>query len=358
MHTKHGNISPRPGFSRAVDDWVQYLEVNKGRSPLTAAKYAGHLAKLEQYANESGLDPWDLSLEQLEHFAGLVAHSMGLKPRSRRPLVAALRGFFQWAARAGHVNESAARGLEYPSHGRRLPRPAQLATAEKLLMQPDITTFTGLRDAAMIATLIGCGLRVSGLCNMNRGHLVLTEIDGAERMILVVSEKGNHERHQPVPVEAAVLIRAYLASPELLEIDANLESGDQVMWVTTNNRLVAPEDYHGEVRRISTRTVHDMIATYGDRAGLPKDQCHPHALRHLFATELAESDIDIQQRQALMGHKDMRSTAIYTHVAIRRQVRAVDTGNPLTKMKGTVVQDARRLAEKLKARAPLSPTGS
>lgn len=345
---------PLPPFLSVVDDWAVWLQTVKGRSRLTADKYRRHLHQLEAYAKASNLDPWDLSLEDLEVFVGLVARELGMTARSRRPLVAALRGFYSWARRRGIITTSPAVDLLYPSTGRRLPKPAHLATAEKLLMQPDINTFIGLRDAALLSTLIGCGLRVSGLVRMNRGHLTWMVIDGAERMVISVREKGDHERVIPVPIETAVLIRAYLASPELLEIDTSLPDGDDVLWVSTNNRTIDPADYYGEARRIATRTVHDMIQRYGERAKLPADQCHPHALRHLYATELAEEEIDILQRQTLMGHSDPKSTEIYTHVAIRRLVKSVDKGNPMSKMHAGVVRDARLLANRIQTRSRTS----
>ena len=330
--------------------WASWLHKSMGRAPGTADKYLRHMQQLEAFASESGVEPWDLDLDHLERFTGLIAHEMGLTPQSRRPLVSAVRGFFRWAERQGYVKRSPATDLPYPRTGRRLPRPAQLATAERLLMEPDISTFTGLRDAALIATLAGTGMRVSGLVRMNRGHLVNTSEDGRERLMVVTREKGDHERYIPLPVEAAVLIRAYLAAPELNEMDLTLDDGDQVLWVTTQNRQVSPADYYGERRRISTRTVHDMMQRYGKRAKLPLDQCHPHAFRHLYATELAEADVDLLQRQTLLGHKDPKSTEIYTHVAMRRLTRAVDQGNPLSRIRTGIVRDAREMARRIDAR--------
>lgn len=357
MPTEHVKFCPPPSFSEAVDRWGVWLEQIKGRSPLTVDKYCRHLYQLAAFAQESDREPWDLDLEDIELFVVLVARELGMTARSRRPVTAAIRGFFSWACSKGMLQRSPAEHLQYPSTGRRVPRPADLKTAERLVMEPDINTFIGLRDAAMMMFMLGCGVRVSGLVRMNRGHMTWMEIDGRERLAVRVQEKGGHERVQPVPIEAAVLLRAYLASPELSEIDAELDDGDHVLWVSTNCRTIPEADYRGEARRISTRTVHDMLQRYGKRAGLPLDQCHPHALRHLYATELAEEEIDILQRQTLMGHSDPKSTEIYTHVAVRRLVKSVDKGNPLTKMQASVVRDARQLANKIQARSR-APAGA
>lgn len=304
---------------------------------------------MHAYAKAKSLDPWQLTLDDLEDFTGLVAHSMGLSPQSRGPMVAAVRNFYGWAKRAGHLRISPADQLRYPKKGRRLPRPAQISTAERLLMAPDIETFLGLRDAAMIATLIGCGLRVSGLCAMNQGHLTWDVVDGVQRLVIVAKEKGSRERFIPVPNEAAVLIRAYLASQELKAMDLRTDDGDLVMWATTRNYNVPEHEYHGEARRISPKTVHQLMQRYGKRAGLPLDQCHPHALRHLYGTQLVESDVHLLQIQALMGHASPKSTEVYTHVAVRALAKSVDRGNPLAKMNAPLVRDARELASKINA---------
>jgi integrase/recombinase XerD len=349
LHENRGptKISAPPVFFQAISDWSTWLETSLGRSPRTAAKYHRHLEQLKAYAEAKGVDPWSLDLAALEDFTGLVAHSMGLSPKSRTPMVAAVRNFFSWAKRAGYLRHSPAEHLKYPKAGRRLPRPAQVSTAERLLMAPDIETFIGLRDAAMIATLIGCGLRVSGLCNMNRGHLMFDRIDGAQRLVILVKEKGSKERMVPVPNEAAVLIRAYLASPELSAMDLRTDDGDAVLWATTRNYNVPAHEYHGENRRISPKTVQQLIHRYGRRAGLPLDQCHPHALRHLYATQLVESEVHLLQVQALMGHASSKSTEVYTHVAVRALAKSVDRGNPLSKMTAPLVRDARELASQI-----------
>ena len=335
---------PGTNFAEAIIAWSAWLESTKGRRPSTVVKYARQLQRFEAYCLESGLDPWTVSFEDLERYTGLFAH--GLKPQTRRTIVSAIKSFYGWADKKNLVDRSPADRVEYPSIGRRLPRQMQIHNAEKLLMQPDIQTFVGLRDAAMLATLMGCGMRISGLVRMNRGHLLWQADD---RLIILIKEKGERERYNPAPVEASVLIRAYMASPELLEMDLSLPNNDEVLWATVNNRTVKPENYHGEERRISPRSVDKMIKRYGSRAGIPKDELHPHAARHLFGTAMAEASVDLLERQTLMGHEDSKSTEIYTHLATGLLQRAIDKGNPLRSMDIDLLRDARQLAGRLKA---------
>ena len=353
-------------FSTLLDNYCSWLSHNRGKSDATVDKYRGYLTRLATWCADpetdpscraSTTDPTLLTLDDLRRFSGMWAHKQGLTPRARRPLVAALRGF--WAFAFG--KDSVAGTLEYPSCGRPLPRSASLSHASRLLMQPDIETFLGLRDAAMIALLIGCGLRISGLVAMDEEHLVWSHDEhGSERLTIRVTEKGKRERQMPVPIEAALLIRAYIGHPDLAAIDRSRPNGHRVLWVSTRNQRVPVWDYIGEARRLSTRTVRQMIDRYGRRAGVPAGQRHPHALRHLYGTELAEADVDLIQRQALLGHARPETTEIYTHLATRKLQRTVDRANPLGKIQTPLLDQLRELeaATKRRTRASVRPDGA
>lgn len=358
-------VPPCDAFLRLVDAWAGWLTYTRGRAPSTVARYRDHLQRLARWYAEppelprhrpAAPDPLSATLPDLELFAGELAHLRGMGPRARIPLVSALRGFYAWAQVKGHRIDNPGAGLQSPKAGLRLPRPAQLATAERLLMAPDIGTFRGLRDAAMLGVLMGCGLRLSGLCRLNESSLVWYRDDaGAERLMLRLREKGDRERHVPVPHEAALLLRAYLGSDELAAIDRTLPNGDRVLWVTTGNRTCPAHEYHGERRRIAPRTVQQLIQRYGKRLGLPADQCHPHALRHLYGAELAEEEAPILQAQALMGHADPETTQIYAHVAMRRLTATVDKANPLGKMRAPLLDSLRSIQRTVSQATPARP---
>jgi len=322
--------------NQMVEDWLKWMSLNKGRSDSTVVKYRTHLLWFFDFLDGRPLS--DVALGDLERFSGeFLYKERGLKPRSRSTVVAALRSFFSWANRKGFVDGDLSADLAYPTVGKRLPRGISLHDAEKLLMAPDLDTFVGVRDAAIIALLIGCGVRISGLVGLNQSSLIFTkDHKSRDRLIVRVLEKGNKERLIPAPSEAMLLIRAYLGHVELDYIDRDLPSGDQVLFVSTKNNNVPAHEYHGEARRIAPRSVNDRLLKYAEDTGVSINFAHPHAFRHLYGTELTESDVNLLTTQALMGHESSEYTGIYTKLAVRKLTDEVDKANPLGKMRTPV----------------------
>lgn len=330
--------------------WSTWLTAYRGRAAATSDKYTAELRRLCAWLKDQGHTLKSIDRAGLETYAGLWLHKQGLTPRARRPAVAALRGFFGWAQQAGHRVDNPAAQLRPPRTGRALPRAMSLQSAEALLMAPDLETFLGVRDAAILAVLIGCGLRLGGLVALNEGNLIWhRDHTGGERLTLRVREKGDHERLVPAPDEARLLVRAYLGHPDLEAIDRLLPNGDRVLFVSTAWQI-PPHEYYGEARRLSRRAVQEMIQRYGRQLGLPREELHPHAARHLYGTELAEDDVHILISQALLGHVDPKTTQVYSHVAARRLAAIVDQSNPLGKVRTPVTALSKRLKETNRAR--------
>lgn len=329
-------------LNHLIESFLSYKQHNDGRSVRTVKAYGDALARLVEFFGER--DPLLATPGDLDLFAGIWLHKRGVEAISRRPYVSAVREFYKWLEAAGHAKSNTAAGLSYPKHGRKIPRVITLVNAERLMWAPDFSTFEGVRDGAMLAVLMGCGLRVMGLVTLNEGDLGRRELDGEVRLVLKAREKGDRERLVPVPREAELLLQLYLEHPDLKEIDRTLPNGDRVLFVSTMNRMCLPHEYIGERRRLSSWAVRDTIQRHGKRAGIDQEQLHPHALRHLYGTELAESDIDLLTRQDLLGHEDPKSTAIYTHLAMRKKMQVVDRANPLGKMKTPVSELLKRLA--------------
>lgn len=318
-----------------IESFLEFKRLNAGRSDRTVQVYRLALLRLVQYFGDR--DPLQATHDDLILFTGIWLHKQGLKdPVSRRTHIAAIRQFYAWARDNRQTAGNPAAGVPYPQSGRKIPRVMTLSNAEKLMWAPDFATFEGVRDGAMIGILIGCGLRASGLVNLNEGHLIQDEIDGQVRMMLKVREKGGKERKLPIPPEADLMLRLYLEHPDLQEIDRTLPNGDRVLFVSVNNRTIPAHEYLGEKRRLNRRAVNNMILRYGQRAGIPDAQMHPHAIRHLYGTELIEGDVNLLNAQLLLGHADPKSTGIYTHTAMRKLTREVDRANPMAKMRTPV----------------------
>lgn len=323
---------------RLFEEFLLFKADNDGLSARSVRAYRDILLRFETWL--AGADPLTVDGDRLLAWGGPYLHKvLQLAPVSRTPYIACIRELYRYLSSVrGLMRANPAAALPYPRKRGRLPRAMSLANAERLMWSPDLASFEGVRDAAMLAVLLGCGLRVAGLVALNASHVRREQVDGEWRLLLQPSEKGGKERLLPVPREADLLLRIYLEHPALAEIDCALDGGDRVLFVTTRNRRCPAHAYYGERRRFSTRGVLAMIVRHGRAAGIEPAQLHPHALRHLYGTELAEGDVDLLERQKLMGHADPKSTAVYTHLAVRRLTGSVDRANPLAKVSSPASQ--------------------
>lgn len=329
----------------AIDAWIAYLEINKNRSPRTLEAYRLAVERLQVFMADRSIltaDPVDL-----EAFCGLYLHKKGVVAQSRKPYISAVKGFYAWCRGRGVIHADVALELEHPKTGRPLPNTIGLAEAERLMCAPDLSTFIGIRDCAILHLLIGCGLRVSGLCNLNEGDLFQVDIGGRPRLALRTTEKGDRERQLPVPREAEAILRVYLAHEEMGEIDRNVIDrngrSEKVLFVSTRNTTVTADRFRGEERRLTRQAIHDIVQKHGLPLGIPAHKLHPHAMRHLFGTELTEGDAPTLSVQSLMGHADPKSTAIYTELAMRKKTQLVDQHAPLAKIRTPVSELLKRM---------------
>ncbi len=321
-----------------VSKFLSHKEVSQGRSIGTIGTYRHRLKALSAFLIDRGKRLVSAEPDDLAEFAGIYLHQRGVAPRSRRPAVAAVRGFYRWMEQRGLIDDDPSIRLEYPKIGRKLPHVLPIRYAESLFMQPDLETLRGLRDAAILGVLLGSGIRVSGLVALNQEDLTVDrdEESGREIISIRVSEKGGHDRLVPLPVESYLMVRAYLGHQDMQKIDRTLQDGKTVLFVSTQNRAVSPADYYGAARRLRTGSIRRMILHYGEQAKVPREYLHPHSFRHLFGTELAEGGIDVHVRKALMGHISIESTLLYDKLSIRRLNAAVIKANPLVRIKTPV----------------------
>jgi site-specific recombinase XerD len=318
-----------------IPRFIEAKQFNQGRSKRTAEAYTAALVRFDGFLD--GRDLLAATIDDVQLFGGLWLHKQGVTAISRRPYIAAVREFYKWLVAGGAITVDPAAALTYPKTGSKLPSMMTLDNAERLMWAPDFSTFAGVRDAAILSLLLGCGLRREGVARLNVSHLVQVAIKGGDRRyILNVVEKGDKERSMPVPREVDMVLRLYLEHDDLKKIDRTLANGDQVLFVSINNMMVPAHEYIGERRRMAPKAVWEIVRKHGSSAGIPAAQLHPHALRHLYGTELLESDVDLSIRQELMGHADPKSTAIYTHLAMRKKMAEADRANPFSKIRTPV----------------------
>ncbi len=330
----------------AIDAFLDYLGMARGRSGRTQEVYRLALNRLREFMGERSILTADGS--EIEAFCGIWLHRKGVVARSRKPYVSAVRGFFHWASSRGALpSGNPATEVQHPKAGRRLPRTISLSNAERLMWAPDLSSFIGIRDAAILSLLMGCGLRVSGLVGLNEGDLQVIEVDNKPRMVLLTEEKGGKMRRMPVPKEADALLRVYLEHEDLGAIDratmGKHGAPDKVLFVNTKHPTLAEHEHCGEARRLTRKGVHQMIQRYGQKLGIPSNELHPHAMRHLFGTELTEEDVPTITTQGLMGHADAKSTEIYVELSMRKKMRVVDQHAPLAKMRTPISEFLKRM---------------
>lgn len=327
-----------------VKRYLEWLDTSLARSEKTIEQYGQTLHRLVTYASEQQRDITALDLSALEGFTGMYLHQMGLRPASRGPAVAAVRGFYKWAQRRGHVAENVAAELPRPKIGQALPSVLTLAEAERLIMAPGVDDYLALRDTCILAVLMGCGPRISGLWQMNESSLIWFQDEkDHEQLMIKFTEKGKQERIVPAPVQVALLLRAYLGHPYLDEVDRTLPNGDKVLWLSIQPGNIKAHEHYGEKRRLSRASIRDLIVRWGTVAKIDRRKLHPHALRHMYGTELAESDVSLIERQRLMGHAKPESTAIYDHTAMRKLRNTVKGASPMAKIKSPATELAKRL---------------
>lgn len=328
-----------------IDAWLEFMQGSKGRTGRTIETYATALKMLREFMQGKPLVEADAA--ELETFCGLWLHRKGKIANGRRPYISAVRGFYAWLDTQKLVKGNTAGRLEHPITAKPLPRSISLANAEKLMWAPDMGTFVGIRDATMLSILIGCGLRVSGLTGLNEGDLQTLMIDGQPRMALRTLEKGQRTRLVPVPREAEMLLRVYLGHEDLAKVDRAVKGHtgypDKVLFVSVRSTKLAAHEHVGEKRRLTRKAIHDIIQRYGKRLDIPAAELHPHAMRHLFGTELQEEDTPTIALSELMGHSDPKSSAIYAQLAMRKKMATVDKAAPLGKMRTPVSELLKRL---------------
>ena len=287
-------------MSQTIDTYLDYLRDVRRMSPNTVSNYARDLAGLAAFADHKGSRVEALDRRDLEAFARRMMAN-GLAPRSVARAIACVRGYYRFLLIEKRITADPAADLRAPRAWPALPKYLDLAQVDKLLAQPDTTTPRGLRDKALIELLYATGLRVTELLSLKAGDINL------DAGYLTCIGKGDKQRIVPLGHAAADWVRRYLAEarPALLKTR-------KCPWLFVNAKGGT---------RLSRIGFWKILKEYGIKAGVSRD-LSPHMLRHSFATHLLERGADLRAIQMMLGHADLSTTQIYTHV-LEARLRAV-----------------------------------
>ena len=280
-----------------LDRFSDGLWLNDGLAPNTLDGYRRDLAQFAAWLREAqGKAMLEAGPEDLQRHLAWQVEAKRAKPRTTGRLVSSLKRFFRFALREGLRADDPAAELDTPRIGRSLPKSISEAEVEALLAAPDMETAQGVRDRAMLETLYASGLRVSELVGLKVAQVSL------DMGVVRVLGKGSKERLTPLGEEAVAWIDRYQREARARMLGARKSDA---LFVTARGGPMTRQAFWGLVKR------------YGVAAGV-RVPISPHTLRHAFATHLINHGADLRVVQLLLGHADISTTQIYTHVAQER----------------------------------------
>ena len=286
-------------LERARQEYLSYLAVERGSSKNTVAAYGRDLSRYLAWLAERGVrEPNNVTRELVQDHVAALAGA-GLAPASVERALSAIKGFHRFMVSDEISDELPTEDVPLPAKPARLPDVISRDDAERLLDQTFPSTPAGLRDHAILEVLYGCGLRASELCGLDERAVLLDE------GVLRVLGKGEKERVVPVMGAAEAALVEYL------------ERGRGAL---VGRRPTSAVFLNARGGRLSRQSVHAIVERYGRVAGI--HDLHPHTLRHSFATHLLEGGADLRVVQELLGHANIATTQLYTHVD-RSHVRRV-----------------------------------
>ena len=276
---------------RVLKDYSYYLRVERGMSPNTVSSYRsdvkaflGWMGSLGGHGSLAAVDSEDIA-------AFLAAHSAGLSKRSQSRELSALTSFFDWLVLEGERKDNPCDRVDSPKIGRYLPAVLSVEEVGAIIDGVDTRSPKGVRDKAILEILYGCGLRVSELCGLLISHVYVEE--GFVRVV----GKGNKERLVPMGESAAAAFTDWLE----LRPEAFAPEFSDIAFL---NRFGKP---------LSRISVFKLVREYALLAGVTKE-ISPHTFRHSFATHLIENGADLRVVQEMLGHENITTTEIYTHI--------------------------------------------
>lgn len=292
-----------PAADDLLAQYARYLTHERRYSPHTVVNYQRDLSQLAQYCDQQAVSQWaSLSSAQLRQWAATL-HRQGLSGRSIQRRLSAVRAFYRYLLREQRVAHNPAIGVSAPRAPRRLPKTLSVEEAGRLVTIP-VTDAWDARDRALLELMYSCGLRLSEVVGLDLSALDL------EQALVSVLGKGRKQRLVPIGRAAVDALRQWLAQRGALA-----SAGETAVFIDAKGRRLPP------------RTVQARVRYWSLNRGLARP-VHPHMLRHSFASHLLESSSDLRAVQELLGHANLSTTQIYTHLDFQHLAKVYDQAHP------------------------------
>ena len=293
-----------------LDKFKQYLVFEKSLSSNTLDAYVRDVGKLFVYLADEGKHPADVTLEDLETFSATL-HDVGIHPRSQARILSGIRSFYHFMILNQYMEADPTLLLESPKIGEKLPEVLSVEEIDKIIDSIDLSSSEGQRNRAIIETLYSCGLRVSELCNLKLSDLYLKE------GFIKVEGKGSKQRLVPISRSAIDEIELYLYVRNQIDIKPGFED---YLFVSILRK-----------KNLSRIMVFHIVKELAEKAGITK-VISPHTFRHSFATHLLENGANLRVIQTMLGHEEIGTTEIYTHIDSTRLRSEIVNHHPRNKM--------------------------
>lgn len=297
-------------FELPLERYLRHLEVERRYSPATLNNYHRALHQLKDYLLAAGYQGWTELDTDAVRLLLLRLKSRGLAPRSMGHRLSCLRSFCEYMVLRGELAYNPAKAVASPKLDKPLPKNLDVDSVTQLVNHEGDELLTS-RDLAMIELFYASGLRLAELVSLN-----VSDVDFSQSM-LKVTGKGNKQRLVPFGSKAAQALKNWLAMRRSLIFD---DSSEPALFVSKRQR------------RISPRNVQQRLKRWALQQGLGQN-LHPHKLRHSFATHMLESSGDLRAVQELLGHADLSTTQVYTHLDFAHLAKIYDSAHPRAKRK-------------------------
>ncbi len=300
-----------PALQDAIKQFLQHLKSERQLSPLTVKHYQRDLQQLVNYCQQAEISQWQrVDSHHIRSFINQL-HRRGSGPRSLQRLLSACRTFFNYLIRERQLSNNPAIAIKAPKTPQRLPKTLNVDEVNQLLTpNNDTDSPIALRDFAMMELMYSSGLRLAELITLN-----INSIDSASQEVTATG-KGRKQRIVPVGSVAIKAIHCWLK----VRNDWVNTATDSALFISQRGK------------RISARSVQARMALWGQQQGLGA-KLNPHKLRHSFATHVLESSGDIRAVQEMLGHANLSTTQIYTHLDFQHLAKVYDAAHPRSKLK-------------------------